>query len=134
MSLIFMSQEKELEKKFQEYQELAKQNKAVNAAALMMNELENHIGNRVSGRQKKWAYLISVGLPPLGLFFALKFYFFDNKQDSKRAAIICIILTAISIIFGWLTLNLMLSGAGINDQQLRQIQQINLQDIRDLVE
>ena len=128
-----MSQEKEIEKKLQQYQELAKENKDINAAALMMSELESHAGNRVSGKQKKWAYLISIGLPPLGLFFALKFYFFDSKDDGKRAAIVCVVLTAASIIFGWLTLKMMFSGAGINEQQLQQIQQINLQDVRDLL-
>ena len=125
-----MSDEKELEKKFQEYQQMAKADKTVDAATLMMQEMEAQAAHRLSGKQKKWGYLISIALPPFGLLFALKFYF-SGKSDGKRAALICVILTAAVLLFLWLIISLHISSSGVN---MNQIQQINPQDIRDLLQ
>ncbi len=125
-----MSDEKELENKFQEYQQMAKGDKSVDAAALMMKAMETQAANRISGKQKKWGYLISIALPPIGLIFALKFYF-SGKSDGKRAALICVILTTAVLLFLWLIISLLVSSSGLN---MNQIQQIHPQDIRDLLQ
>lgn len=126
-----MDKEKGLEKKLEEFQEYARENKKVDLATLAINALESQTKNLVSSKQKKWAYLVSVGLPPFGLLFALKFYFYDpNKDDAKRVALICVILTGASLILFLLVSQLLFSSAGLN---MNQIQQINPKDIQDLI-
>jgi hypothetical protein len=123
-----MSSINELEKQVQMYHDLAKEDKNIDVAALMLNALENQKRNLISTKQKKWAYWISIGLPPLGLLFALKFYF-NDKNDGKRTAVVCLILTAISIVVAWISLATIFSGSGTN---VEQIKQINPDDIRQL--
>lgn len=125
-----MDQEKKLEEQLQEYKELAKEDKNVDVASLMINALQNQDKKLVSRRQKKWAYIISVAAPPFGLLFALKFYFGD-ENDGKRVANICVILTVVSGIFFLIMFKMLLSGIGGN---LDQIQQIKPQDIQQLLQ
>ncbi len=115
-----MDSDKRLEEQIKEYQAVGKENPNVNMGLLMMNALQNQQQNLVSAKAKKWAYLISIGLPPLGLVFALK-YFFDDKDDARQVAMICVLLTVISILLFWLTTKLLLSGSGASIQQIEQI-------------
>jgi hypothetical protein len=115
-----MSSIEETEKQIQTYQDLAKENKNIDLAALTLNAIENKNRNRVSAKQKKWAYLISLGIPPLGLFFALMFYFSD-KDDAKRVANICILLTVISGAIAWISVAAIFSGSGTDIQKIQQI-------------
>ena len=124
-----MDSEKEIEKKIEEYQELAKKNKDIDVASLVMSDLQNRNTNTVSAGLKRWAYLISIFFPPLGLLFALKFYF-DTKDDAKRVAAICVILTVAAVLLTWAIMKMIFSGSGVD---LEEIQQINPQDIRDLL-
>ncbi len=104
--------EDRLAKEIETYKELAKQDKNIDVASLMMNALQKHENNFIPIKQKRWAYLISVSVPPVGLFFAARFYY-SNKEDGQEAAMTCIALTAIS----FLTLVLMgklLSGSSLN--------------------
>lgn len=121
-----MSDEK-LESLVNEYADLAKNDK-IDTAALLMNALEQEDQNRLSSKTKRWAYLISLGIPPLGLLFAVYFYFSD-KSDGKNAAIVCVILTAISGIFTIILFKSFMTGAGVSTEQ---IQQIKPQDIYEL--
>ncbi len=128
-----MANEEKLNKEFKVYEDLAKDNKKVNVASLMINALQNQDRNLVTFKQKKWAYLISVGLPPLGLICALKFYFSD-EADAKHVANICILLTILSVLSYWLISKMIFSGSGISDNQMQQIQQFNLNDIKNLTQ
>ncbi len=125
-----MSKEKKLAEEFARYQELAKNNKNIDVAALMMNAIESQKANQTSTRQKRWAYLISVGLPPFGLIFAAKFYF-SGKDDGKSAALVCVILTVISLIIAFLIGLFMFSSSGTSIQQL---QQVNVDDLKQLLQ
>jgi hypothetical protein len=125
-----MANEKKLEKELEMYENLAKDNKKIDVASLMINAIKNQERNYVSFKQKKWAYLISVGLPPLGLLFALKFYFSD-ETDAKQVANICVLLTILSGLSLWLISKMIFSSSGVN---LEQIQQINLNDIKNLTQ
>ena len=125
-----MDSDKKLEQQINEYQAIAKENPNVNVGLLMMNALQNQQKNLVLPKAKKWAYLISIGVPPLGLLFALK-YFFDEKDDAKQTAWVCIILTAISLLIFWLTAKLLFSGS---DTSLEQIHQIKPSDIMQLTQ
>ena len=125
-----MDREKKLEKELEKYQELAKQNPDVNVEMLMMNAIQNRKQNLVSPRGKKWAYLISIGLPPLGLLCALR-YFLGSEDDAKRVAWICVLLTALGIASIWLFGKILLGSTG---DTLNQLQQINPNDLRQLTQ
>ncbi len=109
-----------LEQQVSEYAKLAKESPNIDVASLMLNAL-NKKENLVSGKTKKWAYLISVGLPPFGLLFALKFYFFSGEDDASSVGNICVILTVLAMAFMWFTFKTMLSSGGTSLQQLQQI-------------
>ncbi len=123
-----MDQEKKLEEEFRGYQELAEGNKSVDVASLMINAMQNQNVNMVSPRMKKWAYLVSFGLPPFGLIFAVKLYF-SSEADAKHVANVCVVLTVLGLLPLWLFGKMIFSGGGFD---AAQIQQINLQDIRQL--
>jgi Na+-driven multidrug efflux pump len=86
----------------------------------MMNALATQKQNQVSAKTKKWTYLISIGVPPFGLLFALK-YFYSDEEDAKTVAWSCVILTAVSILLFWLLGAAVFSGSGTSVQQLQQI-------------
>ena len=120
--------DKKLEQQFAQFTELAKENKNIDVSALMLNALEQEQQNRLSKKWKRWAYIISFGFPPFGLLFALKFWFSD-KSDGKRAAIICIVITAFTILAAYLFFSILLSSAGINNIQQIQDQPQQLQQL-----
>ncbi|HEV8601566.1 MAG TPA: hypothetical protein VGQ87_03150 [Patescibacteria group bacterium] len=113
-----------------QYRELAKQGQKVDLAALAIKALQTAPANLISASQKRWAYLISLGLPPFGLLFALKFYF-SGKDDSKKAALICVVLTILSLFFAWLFFKLLL--ASIGTANLNQLQNLNPNDLQQLL-
>ena len=105
-----MNDEK-LEKELEAYRDLAHQDKKIDVAALMINALQKHQSNLLDVKQKRWAYLISLSVPPVGLFFALKFYLSD-KDDGAQAAIICLVLTALAVLLFVLLSKSLLSSGG----------------------
>lgn len=121
-----MSDQK-LEELVNEYAELAKDDK-IDTSALLINALEQEDSNKISHSTKRWAYLISIGAPPLGLLFAVWFYFGD-KSDGKSTAMACLILTAISSVIGFILIKSMLSGSGVTTQQLQQIKPKDVYDL-----
>ncbi len=123
-----MDPDKKLEEKFSAYQALAKEDKNIDLSSLMLSAIKDQNKNLVSSKQKKWAYLVSVGLPPFGLLFALKFYF-GEEEDAKSVANVCVILTVVSVLFLYFMGKTLLSGSGAS---LEQIQQIKPQDIKQL--
>ncbi len=120
--------DKELEKKVADYVEVGKDNKNVDMAALMLNALQTEDQNKISSSTEHWAYLVSIGAPPLGLLFAAWFYFSD-KDDAKNAALICVILTVVSVVVFAIIMKLLFSSAGVS---VDQVQQINPADIQEL--
>src|SRR3989344_3654009 len=84
--------EDKLAKELEVYKELASKDKKIDVASLVINALQKQEANLLSTGEKRWAYLISLGLPPFGLIFAAKFYY-SGKDDGHTAAWICIALT-----------------------------------------
>ena len=123
-----MAEDQKLEQQISDYAALGKEDKNIDVAALMMKALQNEDANNVSQRQKRIAYLVSVGLPPVGLFFAL-YYYFSDKGDAKKVANICILLTLISIGVFWLLAKIMLSSSGTSVQQIEQIKPSDIQQL-----
>ena len=123
-----MNKDEKLAEQINTYAQLAQENKNIDAAVLMMNAVQNQNRNMVSARAKKWAYLISIGAPPFGLLFALKYYF-SSEDDARTVAYICVILTVVSLLGLWLFGKLFFSGSG---SSLEQIQQIKPEDLQGL--
>jgi hypothetical protein len=117
-----MSREEDLAKKLEYYKELAKNDKNIDVAALMVNELQSLQNEELylSHSAKRWGYTISLIAPPFGLIFVLKFWFSD-KQDGRRAALICLALTAFSLAATTWFFNAIISSSGLNLDQLQQI-------------
>jgi len=127
-----MDQDKKKEERFSEYQALGKEDKNVDVAKLMMFSLGQK-GNVVPMKKKRWAYIVSLSLPPVGFLLALKYYF-DDEDDARHVANVCIVLTFASLLLVWLSFKMLSSGsAGPTDAQLNQIQQINPKDLQDLM-
>lgn len=122
--------EDKITKELEAYKELAKQDKKIDIAGLVIKALEKHEENTLSVKQKRWAYLISLGLPPFGLIFAVKFYL-SGKDDGEQAAWTCGALTALGILLFILLIQVILSGTGVN---LNQIQEIKPSDIQQLTQ
>jgi len=108
----------ELEKQVSEYQSLAKENPEVNVSLLMMNALEN--ANKKETHSHRWGYWVAIGLPPLGLLFAVK-YWMSGEDNDKQAARICVLLTVIGVIMLFAFGKLFFSSAGVTPQQIEQI-------------
>lgn len=123
-----MDPDDKLEKKVQAYASIAQENPNVDIGALMLNALDAQSRNLVSGGAKKWAYFISVGAPPFGLLFAVR-YFFDDKDDARQVAWVCIILTAVSLLVYYIGYKLFFSTAGISPQQIEQIKPSDIQQL-----
>ncbi len=120
--------DKDLEKKIETYQELGKENPNVDVSMLMMNALQNESGNKASSKSYRLPYLVSIGLPPFGLIYAVKYYFSGDEND-KQAAKICLLLTIVSVIVIYISGKLIFSSSGTS---LQQIEQIKPQDIQQL--
>lgn len=115
-----MSSEKEVQRKIDQYQELGEKNKNIDVAALMINALEQAQRDEIETKKKHRAYLVSVGLPPFGLLYAIRYYFSD-KDDGKKVALICAILTVCSLLVAWGIGALMFSGSGADTAQLQSV-------------
>lgn len=120
--IIMNMDEEKLEKQFKDFQEVAKENKNVDVAALMVSALQvSDSSKKTSGiGSRRWAYLISLGAPPFGLFFVLKYYFGDD-EDGRQAAFICVILTLIGGVLAWVLFSSVLSSSHTSLQQIEQI-------------
>ncbi len=126
-----MDSEKEITRKIELYGELAKENKNVDVAALMMSAIEQSKRDEIEAKKKRWAYLISVGLPPFGLLMAVRYYF-SGKTDGKRVALICVILTATALLIAWGLAGLLFSS--VSPADLKQIQSVKPEDIKSLLQ
>ena len=125
-----MPDEQKIIEQLKEYQELAKTDKNIDLGALALSTLSRVEENRVSGKNRALAYFISFGFPPFGLFFAI-YYFLNEKDDARSVAIWCVILTLASFLLIFVVGSFLFSSSGIDYNQL---QQINPDDIRSLVE
>jgi hypothetical protein len=114
------SQDDQLAKKIETYQDLAKENPNVDVSMLMLNALTNQGKNVVSPKWKKWAYLFCISLPPFGLFCALR-YWMGDEDDARETAWMCIILTAVAGVIYIIGAKALFTSSGANVQQIEQI-------------
>ncbi len=112
--------EENLQKQINIYQEVAEANPGVDVNLLMANALIAESQKHKAGKSYKWPYTISLGLPPFGLIYTVKYYI-NGDDDDKRAGKICALLTVISVIIFLATAKLFVSTAGVSTQQLQQL-------------
>lgn len=128
-----MGTEEEAQKKIQQYADLAKGNKDIDVATLMISALEQERREEIAAKKKRRVYLISITLPPLGLLIAA-WYFFSDKPDGKRVALNCVILTAIAGLLFWGISALVSSSLGPNtDAQLKKVENINARQMQQML-
>ncbi len=116
-----MGPDEELAKKFQSYQEVAKDNPNVDVGMLMLNALQTQKQNYVSTKKKWWIYTISSSIPMSGFLFAIYYYYFGEEDDSRQVAWISIGLTLFSTFMYWALAKATFSGTGASVQQIQQI-------------
>ena len=124
-----MNQDKKIEERISQFQALGKEDKNVDVAKLMMFSL-NEKGNAVSSKKKRWAYIVSLGLPPIGFLLALKYYF-DDEDDARHVANVCVVITLATLLMVWISFKMLSSGS--TGTEINQIQQINPKDLQDLM-
>ena len=124
-----MNQDKKIEERISQFQALGKEDKNVDVAKLMMFSL-NEKGNAVSSKKKRWAYIVSLGLPPIGFLLALKYYF-DDEDDARHVANVCVVITLAALLMVWISFRMLSSGSA--GTEINQIQQINSKDLQDLM-
>lgn len=112
--------DQKLDEIVKEYADLAKEDKNIDAATLMINALQQHDQNRVNPKWKRWAFVISLTIPPVGLIFAA-YYFLRTENDARSAGVWCIVLTAISLIATIVFFKIILDGSGASIEQIQQI-------------
>ncbi len=93
-------------------------------ALLQIQNQEENLSQRKSYIK---AYTLSILLPPIGLYYFLKFFFLDSEEDeARKAGIISLSLTIISLI-----LNLWLLSFSLN--QFKSINPQTQQLLQDLI-
>ncbi|OGG03538.1 hypothetical protein A2W14_03055 [Candidatus Gottesmanbacteria bacterium RBG_16_37_8] len=86
------------------------------------------------------AYAVSIFFPPFGLFYFIKYFFFgEGNFDDRKAAIICVILTVVSIVLSVLTLHMFFNQAiNLNDRDLNILKELitpeNQNTLRELLQ
>jgi hypothetical protein len=117
-----MDKEKGMAETLKQYQEASKNQADVDMASLAIKLLEQqHSTKSTPQSQKIWGYLISLFLPPFGLIFAVRFYFMSDKDDAKKTALICLVLTALSIFITSLLIQFVFSSSGISPAQIQSL-------------
>lgn len=113
------------------YAALGKDNKNIDVAALMVSALEQTRRDELDAKKKKRAYTVSALIPPFGLIYAVRYYFSD-RSDGKKVALVCVILTVFSLAIGWL-----IGGAMFGNTptaSLEQMKQVNVDDLKSLIQ
>lgn len=116
-----MDKEQKIEEQVKAISDLAKENSNIDVASLMLNALKTDNRKLVEPKYKRWAYIISAGMPPAGLIFALRYYF-GEEEDGKQVAYTCIVLTILGSLGALLFLKGLFGSSGASIDQIKTIQ------------
>ena len=124
-------EEREVRKKMEFYQEAASSSQAVDKAALAMAALdEAAAAERVAAKKRRWAYIMAIALPPIGVIIAC-FYYFSRKTDGKRVGWITLTLSIIGFVLLWISF--VLFKAAIPASVQTQLNGTDMKDVQDLL-
>jgi len=99
-------------------------NTVINKEALLsLNNQEQMLKSKPSYIK---AYAVSIIFPPFGFFYFIKYFFFGERSfNDRNAAIICLVLTDVSIAVSALTLQLFFNQAiNLNDRDLNRLMEL----------
>jgi len=122
--------ESKLEEQFKKLQELAKHDKSIDVAGLMMKALDSHQDNYIPIKEKRWAYLSAIAVPFVGFVFVIRFLMSD-KEDALQTAMVCTILSCLCLILTAIVSHTLTAGLGAQGGQ--GLQDINPSDVYDLI-
>ncbi len=116
--------EEDLQKEISQYTELSSKDKNVDASALVINALEHHEDDIVSAKSKRYAFLFSFFFMPLGLFVAVYYFFFSEKKDANKVALVCLLISIFTAGAFLIIFQVILSSANVSTEQLQQTPQL----------
>lgn len=117
--------EEKISAEIAEIQKLAKENKEIDADALIANILARHQNReQLPQSQRLKSYLVSLFLPPFGLYYVIKFLI-RGEPSARRTAWICLAITIVSILVTWSLAKTVFSSLG----QLQGIAPGQLQEL-----
>lgn len=121
--------DKKLAEQIKLIREAGSENKNVDMATLMMHTLAQQDKQPiVSPKTKRWLYLVSLGVPPVGLLLA-GVYFFRDEEDAKTVAVICAVLTILALLMLQIFYSSFVKSTGAPTQQLQQIKPQDVQQL-----
>lgn len=124
-----MDKETELAAEIEKIRQLARENKNIDEQALITALLEAHAAvETLPGAEVVRAYIVSLLIPPLGLYYAIKFWL-RSETDARKTAYICLALTAASVI-----ITFWLAGSILSSPEIKNIQSITPEQIRELTQ
>lgn len=123
-----LTKEERLSEQIAKIQQMAKENPQIDANALIATLFTKNQESFLPEGEKMKAYLVSLFVPPFGLYFVAKF-FTRTESDARRTAWVCLLLTVVAVILTWWVL-----GSAFSNPQIQQIQNLNPQDIQSLIE
>jgi hypothetical protein len=112
--------EKHLEEQLKQYQELAKMDKKIDVAGLMIKALQDSENNHLPIKSKRWAYLLSISIPLVGFYYSFK-YFNSHAEDAMEAGLACGILACFCLLSFFVIGHSMTAGSGLNFKDVENI-------------
>jgi len=120
--------EEQIAKQIAEIQRLAATNKNIDATALIQQLLSSTKQPELPPKDRTRAYMVSLLLPPFGLYYVVKFFMIGDP-GARRAAWTCLILTVISVgLTAWLGAVMLSQSANVGG-----LQGVSPQDLNDLL-
>ena len=118
--------EQKLQEKFEQYKELAKTNKDIDVAGLMIKDLEEFQSNYTPINKKRWAFALSLMVPLIGFYFSVK-HFSAKSEDSQEIGLFCGILACVNLIVYYFIFSSITSG--VTTQQLLELRPSDVIDL-----
>lgn len=88
-------------------------------------DIEQQTQNLKDKRSYWKAYILSVILPPIGIYYFIKYFFFSEGTDSRKAGVVSLVLTIASLIVNlWLIQLFLNQSIGENSQNLNIIKEL----------
>ncbi len=120
-----------LEEQVKTYVELAKKDKKIDIASLMMTAMDDAKHNHLPVKEKRWAFIISLSIPFIGFYYAFK-YFNSNADDANETALACGILACVCLISFWMVQGTL--GSSLSGGQLQGVQDLKPSDVYELTQ
>ncbi|MBI3379648.1 hypothetical protein HY029_02755 [Candidatus Gottesmanbacteria bacterium] len=105
-------------------------------ALLQMDQQKQNL----KAKESYWkAYLMSILLPPIGIYYFIKYFFFIGDSQSKKAAVLNLVMTIVSLILNiWLIQLFFSSSFTGNNQNLNTIKELitpeNQKSLQELIQ